>query len=124
VDKHEPPERRHTVLTLAAFADLQALIAAVTAAGGTRDDAIAAFCGQSKKPAPSVTGLIGSLDPKDGWMLPETFRLADLGLGHDDRAEQPQPVAETLGPRFYDWQLSQGAPCTPATCSGRRASSD
>ena len=29
--------------------------------------------------------------------------------GHDDRAEQPQPVTATLGPRFYDWQLSQDA---------------
>lgn len=42
-------------------------------------------------------------------MLPETLRLADLGLGHDDRATEPQPVASTLGPRFYDWQLSQDA---------------
>jgi hypothetical protein len=109
VDKHEPPERRHTVLTLAAFADLQSLIAAVTAAGGTRDDAIAAFCGQATNPLPRVNGLIGSIDASQGWMLPENFRLADLGLGHDDRAEQPQPVAATLGPRFYDWQLSQDA---------------
>lgn len=109
VDKHEPPERRHTVLTLAAFADLQALIAAVTAAGGTRDDAIAAFCGQATNPSPGVNGLIGSIDASEGWMLPQNFRLADLGVGHDIRAEQPQPVAATLGPRFYDWQLSQDA---------------
>ncbi len=109
VDKHDPPEQRHTVLTLAAFADLQSLIAAVTAAGGTRDDAIAAFCGQATSPSPRVNGLIGSIDASEGWMLPESFRLADLGLGHDDRAEQPQPVAATLGPRFYDWQLSQDA---------------
>ncbi len=109
VDKHEPPERRHTVLTNAAFADLAAVIAAVTSAGGTRDDAIAAFCGQATSPSPRVNGLIGSIDASEGWMLPENFRLADLGLGHDDRAEQPQPVAVTLGPRFYDWQLSQDA---------------
>jgi hypothetical protein len=44
----------------------------------------------------------------DGWMLPETLRLADYGLGHDDRAKEPQPVASRLGPRFYDWQLEQG----------------
>ena len=43
----------------------------------------------------------------EGWMLPETLRLADYGLGHDDRAEQHQPVASRLGPRFYDWQLVQ-----------------
>ena len=40
-------------------------------------------------------------------MLPETLRLADYGLGHDDRAKEPQPVASRLGPRFYDWQLEQ-----------------
>ena len=40
-------------------------------------------------------------------MLPETLRLADYGLGHDERAKQPQPVASRLGPRFYDWQLTQ-----------------
>ncbi len=109
VDNRESPERRLTVLALAAFADLQALIAAVTAAGGTRDGAIAGFCGQATNPLPRVNGLIGSIDAREGWMLPEHFRLADLGLGHDDRAEQPQPVAATLGPRFYDWQLSQDA---------------
>ena len=40
-------------------------------------------------------------------MLPETLRLADYGLGHDDRAKEHQPVASRLGPRFYDWQLEQ-----------------
>ena len=40
-------------------------------------------------------------------MLPETLRLADYGLGHDERAKEPQPVASRLGPRFYDWQLAQ-----------------
>ncbi|MEI6448109.1 MAG: hypothetical protein WCO96_09575, partial [Actinomycetes bacterium] len=109
VDKHEPPERRYTVLTLAAFADLQSLIAAVSAAGGTRDEAIAAFCGQPTSSIPVVDGLIGSIDPTDGWMLPEQFRLADLGLGHDERAKQPQPVSSVLGPRFFDWQLAQDA---------------
>ena len=43
----------------------------------------------------------------EGWMLPETLRLADYGLGHDDRAKKHQPVASRLGPRFYDWQLEQ-----------------
>ncbi len=42
-------------------------------------------------------------------MLPETLRLSDYGLGHDDRAEHPQSVASRLGPRFYDWQLVQSA---------------
>ena len=42
-------------------------------------------------------------------MLPETLRLADYGLGHDERAKVHQPVASRLGPRFYDWQLAQSA---------------
>lgn len=43
----------------------------------------------------------------EGWMLPETLRLADYGLGHDDRAKEYQPVSSALGPRFYPWQLEQ-----------------
>lgn len=109
VDKLELPERRHTVLTLAAFADLQVVIEATTAAGRTREDAIASFCGQATKPLPQFKHLLGNLDPTEGWMIPESLRLADLGLGHDKRAEQPQPVSTLLGPRFYDWQLSQDA---------------
>lgn len=45
----------------------------------------------------------------EGWLIPETVRLADYGLGQDDRAKQRQPVASRLGPRFYDWQLAQPA---------------
>ena len=45
----------------------------------------------------------------DGWQIPETLRLADYGLGHDERAKAAQPVAGRLGPRFYDWQLAQPA---------------
>ena len=40
-------------------------------------------------------------------MLPDTLRLADYGLGHDERAKVHQPVASRLGPQFYDWQLEQ-----------------
>jgi hypothetical protein len=47
------------------------------------------------------------LDGCQGWQLPETLRLADYGLGHDDRAKEHQPVAAALGPRFYPWQLEQ-----------------
>jgi hypothetical protein len=43
----------------------------------------------------------------EGWMLPDTLRLADYELGHDDRAKEHQPVASALGPRFYPWQLEQ-----------------
>ena len=89
VDKDKDPELRHSVLTMAAFDDLQEKIAT---ADGNRDAGIEAFCNQNNG---------------EGWMLPETLRLADYDLGHDDRAKEHQPVASRLGPRFYDWQLAQ-----------------
>ena len=89
VDKDKPPELRHTVLSLVAFHDLQKLI---DENGGNREKGIEAFC---------------NLNNGEGWMLPEKLRLADYGLGHDDRAKEYQPVAEKFGPRFYDWQLEQ-----------------
>lgn len=51
-----------------------------------------------------------------GWMLPEVLCLADLDLGHDDRAQHPQPVREKLGPRFLDWQLAQDVDESWAEC--------
>ncbi len=89
VDKGKPPELRHTVLSLVAFDDLQALI---EAHAGDRDAGIKAFCDQNDG---------------EGWMLPKTLRLADYGLGHDERAQEHQPVASALGPRFLDWQYAQ-----------------
>lgn len=89
VDKDKDPELRHTVLTLVAFHDLQQKI---DQCGGDREAGIRAFCEQNNG---------------EGWMLPETLRLADYGLGNDDRAKVHQPVVERLGPRFYDWQLAQ-----------------
>jgi len=80
VDKEKDPELRHTVLTLVAFHELKRL-------------GLDAFL---------------ALNEGEGWMLPETLRLADFGLGHDDRAREPQPVAPRLGPRFLPWQLEQG----------------
>ena len=79
VDKDKEPELRHTVLAQVAFQDLKRM------------------------------GLKAFLEQNDGegWMLPETLRLADYGLGHDDRAKEPQPVAPLLGPRFLPWQLEQ-----------------
>jgi hypothetical protein len=91
VDKDKDPELRHTVLTIIAFHDLQKKI---EECGGDRDKGIEAFLNQNNG---------------EGWMLPETLRLADYGLGHDDRALEHQPVASRLGPRFYDWQLAQTA---------------
>lgn len=90
VDKDRDPELRQTVLTLVAFHDLEERI---RTCGGDREKGIEAFLNQNDG---------------EGWMLPETLRLADYGLGHDDRAKHPQPVASRLGPRFYDWQLAQG----------------
>ena len=89
VDKHRDPELRYTVLTLAAFRDLETK---VETARGDRERGVKAFVTQNDG---------------DGWMIPETLCLADYGLGHDDRARSPQVVAGRLGPRFYDWQLAQ-----------------
>lgn len=89
VDKDEDPELRHTVLTLVAFDALEALIAAHH---GNSDAGITAF---------------SALNDGEGWLLPETLRLKDHDLGHDARAEQAQPVASRLGPRFLDWQFAQ-----------------
>ncbi len=89
IDKDKDPEHRLTVLSLVAFHDLQAKIAACN---GDVSNGIEVFCNQNDG---------------EGWMLPETLRLADYGLGHDDRARNHQPVRECFGPRFYDWQLAQ-----------------
>ena len=89
VGRNKDPELRHTVLTLIAFRDLESKI---QAAEGDCEEGIEAFLTQNDG---------------EGWMLPETLRLVDYGLGHDDRAQHPQPVASRLGPRFYDWQLVQ-----------------
>jgi hypothetical protein len=89
VDKQKDPELRHTVLSLVAFKDLKGMI---ESCDGDRDKGIEKFCTQNDS---------------DGWMLPETLTLADYGLGHDDRAKHPQPVASVLGERFLPWQLEQ-----------------
>ncbi len=88
-DNDRDPELRQTVLTLVAFHDLTRHI---ESAGGDRERGIEAFLAQKDG---------------QGWLLPETLRLADYGLGHDERAKEPQPVASRLGSRFYDWQLAQ-----------------
>jgi hypothetical protein len=89
IDKTEDPELRHSVLSLVAFDALERQIAEND---GNRDAGIAAFT---------------ALNNGEGWMLPETLRLADHGLGHDERAQEAQPVASRFGPRFLDWQLTQ-----------------
>lgn len=89
VGKDTDPELRNTVLTLVAFRELKESIAAH---GGHPYQGIQAFCSQNGG---------------EGWMLPETLCLADLGLGHDDRARKPQAVRSRLGDRFFPWQLEQ-----------------
>ena len=51
-------------------------------------------------------------------MLPETLRLADYGLGHDDRAKEHQPVASLLGEAGYRQlieEIERGDEETPGT---------
>ena len=79
--KQAEPERRLATLTVVALRDLEAR-------------GLASFLAQNSG---------------EGWMLPETLRLADYGLGHDDRATEHQPVASALGPRFHPWQLEQAS---------------
>jgi hypothetical protein len=91
VDKDRDPELRQTVLSLIALQDLRSL--------------------SKKYPCDNEVVLQEFLTQNngEGWLLPETVRLADYGLGHDERALEHQPVASRLGPRFYDWQLAQSA---------------
>jgi hypothetical protein len=93
VDKEREPELRHTVLAQVAFSDLQA-------------QGLDAF-------------LVGPNG--DGWQLPQILRLADYGLGHDERASAPQPVAARLGPRFLPWQLEKDAATSWAECEAHAA---
>lgn len=48
-----------------------------------------------------------AMNDGEGWLLPDSIRLADYELGHDDRARERQPVAARLGHRYYSWQLEQ-----------------
>lgn len=78
IDKDMAPELRHSVLSLAAFHDVQRL-------------GINEFLTQNE----------GA-----GWLLPEYLRLSDLGLGRDQRAKELQPVRSALGERLLDWQVN------------------
>ncbi|MCL4298951.1 MAG: hypothetical protein KJ077_24655 [Anaerolineae bacterium] len=79
VNTNLDPELRHPVLALIAFHDL-------------KQKGLDAFLAQNNG---------------EGWLIPETLRLADYGLGHDERARESQPVAGCLGPRFLPWQLEE-----------------
>ena len=91
VDRDDPPELRHTVLTQIAFHHLSADVAT---SGSDVELGLDTFLDQNHG---------------DGYLAPEHVRLADYHLGHDDRAQTPQPVATRPGQRFYDWQLAQSA---------------
>lgn len=93
IDKDKDPELRHTVLSLVAFHDLQ-------------EKGLEAFLAQNDG---------------EGWMIPEYLRLADYGLGHDERAQELQPVASRLGPRFYDWQLNEDVERSWRECAAHAA---
>gem|GEM_PF-1166219 len=69
VNSRRDLETRQTTLTLVAFHDLKCL-------------GLDAFL---------------NLNNGEGWMLPDTLRLADYNLGHDARAQAPQPVAARIG---------------------------
>jgi hypothetical protein len=77
IDKDKDPELRHTVLSQITFQEIKKI-------------GLEAFL---------------NLNNGEGWMIPDTIRLADYGLGHDDRAQTHQPVAERLDARYLDWQL-------------------
>ncbi len=96
VDRCEKPELRESALSVVAY---DALSECISTCGGDVDAGIEAFC---------------NLNDGEGWMLPETLCIADLGMTrtvdvgvYDEAARTPQPVRSVMGPRFYDWQLAQ-----------------
>ena len=93
IDKDKDPELRHTVLSQIAFQELKKI-------------GLEAFL---------------NLNNGEGWMIPDTIRLADYGLGHDDRAQTHQPVAERLGARYLDWQLQPTSEASWLECERHAA---
>jgi hypothetical protein len=98
VGKRVNPELRHSVLTLVAFSDLHRTLAA---SGGDWDRGIEAFLAQN--------------DGK-GWLIPETLRLADYGLGHDDRAQRSEAVASLVCSHPSDRRRARSADQGPPQC--------
>ena len=94
-DRELMPEQRRTVLAQIALSDIENAIRLSTE---TKADAVARFLAQNNG---------------TGWLLPETLRLGDYGLGQRKRTDRPtgRPllVAASLGPLFHDWQLVQSA---------------
>jgi hypothetical protein len=98
VDKELDPELRLPVMAQIAFLHLQE---AIRSAGGNVPKGVESF--------------LSSNDSR-GWQLPETVRLSDYSLGHDERAKEPQPVASRFVPRVLPWQLEQSVEESWAEC--------
>jgi hypothetical protein len=93
IDKDKDPELRHSVLSQIAFQEIKKI-------------GLEAFL---------------NLNNGEGWMIPNTICLADYGLGHDDRAQTHQPVAEKLGARYLDWQLQPTSEASWLECERHAA---
>lgn len=98
IGKTSEPELRQTVLSLVAFDDL---LARLLQADGDLDSAIASFCGETRD---------------QGWQLPESVCLADLGIPrtaaparNEPRREGLLPVSVRMGPRLLPCQESLDA---------------
>ncbi|WP_434480147.1 hypothetical protein [Gemmatimonas sp.] len=89
VDDNLDPELRHPVLFRAAFRNLNA---EVRACSGDTTLGVSRF----------LYGSDGS-----GWQLPESLLLSDYGLSDETHVHRAALVARRLGPRFFDWQLTQ-----------------
>ncbi len=98
IDKDVDPELRHSVLTLVAFRDFER---STKESGGDREKGMEGFCTQNEG---------------QGWLLPESVRLSDYGLGRDSRSKESQPVKSRFGPRLCDWQLKEGGDRFSAIC--------
>jgi len=122
-DKSTDPEIRRTVLTLAAFRDLNNTLAACA---GDRDRAIAAFCGTLD---PTLVPDLPFLDPTSGWQLPETLRLADYASATTSGRRSRSPSAPASATASSPGSSSSpprtpgaSARSTPATSSANPAS--
>ncbi len=95
-DRELDPEVRLPILSLAALIDLERCVEE----HGNLSDGVVAF-----------------LQPGgDGWDLPDTMRLADLGVGHDDGAQEPQPVRDRFGPHLLPMQKDLSVEASWAEC--------
>lgn len=93
IDKDLDPELRLTVLSIIAFHDLKL-------------KGLDRFFAQNNG---------------EGWLIPESLRLDEYRLGHDERAKSPQPVASRLGARFLPGQLHEDSAMRKRECEAHAA---